>query len=131
MLDKIDHIGIAVENLEEAIENYRALFGIEPDFREEVSGQKVTTAGFKVGEAVVEFLEPTAVDSPIAEFVNNNGSALHHIAYRVENLERTLSELKRKNILLIDETPRIGAGGKKIAFIHPKSTNGILIELCE
>ena len=131
MLDKIDHIGIAVENLDEAVENYKMIFGVDPSFLEDVADQKVKTAGFIVGNSTIEFLQAADNDSPIAKYVNKNGSGIHHIAYRVENLEQTLSELKKKNVRLIDEVPRMGANGKKIAFIHPKSTNGVLVELCE
>ena len=131
MLTKIDHIGIAVEDLNEAIETYKLIFGINPVFVEIVEEQKVKTAGFKVGDLTVEFLQAIESDSPVAKYVAKKGSGIHHIAYRVENLQQTLDELKKKNIRLIDEQPRNGAEGKKIAFIHPKSTNGILIELCE
>jgi methylmalonyl-CoA epimerase len=131
VLDKIDHIGIAVENLDEAVENYKMIFGVDPSFLEDVADQKVKTAGFIVGNSTIEFLQAADNDSPIAKYVNKNGSGIHHIAYRVENLEQTLSELKKKNVRLIDEVPRMGANGKKIAFIHPKSTNGVLVELCE
>ena len=131
MLQKIDHIGIAVKDLKETLENYKNLFGLEPSFVETVEDQGVRTAGFSLGESTVEFLEPTAEDSPIAKFINQRGAGIHHIAYRVENLEEVLEELEKKNVKLIDKKPRMGAEGKKIAFIHPKSTGGILIELCE
>lgn len=131
MLKKIDHIGIAVDSLTEAIENYKELFNIAPSFVETVENQRVKTAGFTVGESTVELLQATDNESPIAKFISKKGTGIHHIAYRVENLEKTLSELKEKNIILIDEKPRQGANGKKIAFIHPKSTGGVLIELCE
>lgn len=131
MLNKIDHIGIAVEDLNEAIETYKIIFGIKPDFVETVIDQKVKTAIFNIGESTIEFLQATDSDSPVAKYMKKKGAGIHHIAYRVENLQQTLDDLKKKNIQLIDEQPRNGADGKKIAFIHPKSTNGILIELCE
>ncbi len=131
MLKKIDHIGIAVEDLSKAIENYETLFQIKPSFIERVEEQRVETAAFKIGESNVELLQATDNYSPIAKFIDKRGSGIHHIAYRVQNLEETLKELKEKGIRLIDEKPRQGAGGKKIAFIHPKSAGGVLIELCE
>ena len=131
MLKKIDHIGIAVEDLDNAIQTYNTIFNIKPSFIETVEEQRVKTAGFTVGESTVEFLQATDEESPIAKFISKKGAGIHHIAYRVENLEKTLNELKEKKIRLIDEKPRQGADGKKIAFIHPKSTGGVLIELCE
>ncbi len=131
MLKKIDHIGIAVEDLDNAIQTYNTIFNIKPSFIETVEEQRVKTAGFTVGESTVELLQATDEESPIAKFISKKGAGIHHIAYRVENLEKTLNELKEKKIRLIDEKPRQGADGKKIAFIHPKSTGGVLIELCE
>lgn len=131
MLDKIDHIGIAVPDLESVIQTYLQAFGMVPEFREEVPDQKVKVAGFKVGDSTVEYLEPMVPDSPIARYLEKKGTGIHHMAFRVENLQKSLAELKKKGFRLIDESPRDGAEGKKIAFIHPKSTNGILIELCQ
>ena len=98
---------------------------------ETVAEQKVTTAFFPVGESEVELLESTAPDGPVAKFLEKKGEGIHHVAFQVENLEAALAELKEKGIKLIDEKPRLGAGGKKIAFLHPKATNGVLVELCE
>ncbi|MBF0204430.1 MAG: methylmalonyl-CoA epimerase, partial [Desulfamplus sp.] len=98
---------------------------------ETVETQKVTTAFFPVGESEVELLESTSPDGPVAKYIEKKGEGIQHIAFRVENIEEALQELKDKGIKLIDETPRIGAGGAKIAFLHPKSTSGILVELCQ
>ena len=131
MLKKIDHIGIAVPNLDEIKYTLHEAFELLPEFEEEVTDQKVKVAGYHVGESTIEYLQPISTDSPIARFLDKKGTGIHHIAYRVENLKDTLKRLQDKGFQLIDELPRDGAEGKKIAFIHPKSTNGILIELCE
>ncbi len=131
MLKQIDHIGIAVPNLKDVAETLKEAFEMEPVFSEEVPDQKVKVIGYHVGESSIEYLEPTADDSPISRYIAKNGSGLHHIAYRVDDLEATLSKLQSKGFRLIDEKPRDGAEGKRIAFLHPKSSNGILIELCE
>ncbi len=131
MLKQIDHIGIAVPDLKAVEDTFRRVFQQEPDVRESVADQKVNVLGYHVGHATVEYLEPAADDSPIARYLEKKGSGIHHVAYRVENLAATLERLKKEGYRLIDEQPRPGAEGKKIAFIHPKSTNGILIELCE
>ncbi|MGD9489935.1 MAG: methylmalonyl-CoA epimerase [Calditrichaceae bacterium] len=131
MLKQIDHIGIAVPSLDDIIKTYKDAFEMDPVFSEIVPDQKVNVAGFHVGESTIEYLEPSAPDSPIASFLEKRGTGIHHLAFRVENLAEKLLELKAKGFRLIDETPRPGAEGKKIAFLHPKSTNGILIELCE
>jgi methylmalonyl-CoA/ethylmalonyl-CoA epimerase len=98
---------------------------------ETVAQQGVTTAFFPVGESEVELLEPTSEESPVARFLAKRGEGIHHVALRVDNIEAALAELKEKGVRLIDETPRYGAGGAKIAFIHPQATNGVLVELCE
>ncbi len=128
---KIDHLGIAVNNIEDGKKFWTDALGLEFEGSETVEEQKVTTAFFPVGESEVELLESTAPDGPIAKFLEKKGQGIHHIAFRVENIEAALSELKEKGIRLIDEKPRMGAGGAKIAFLHPKATNGILVELCE
>lgn len=130
-ITKIDHIGIAVSNLAEIRTLYADLFGLDEHFAEEVIDQKVTTVGFGIDGSNVEFLEPTADDSPISKFIEKRNNAVHHIALRVDDLDDALAELKAKGVRLIDEQPRIGAEQKRIAFIHPKSTGGILIELTE
>ena len=107
------------------------MLGLEFEGTETVAEQKVTTAFFQVGESEVELLESTAPDGPIAKYLEKKGEGIQHVAFRVENVESALKELKEKGIRLIDEKPRTGAGGAKIAFLHPKSTNGVLVELCE
>ena len=130
MFRKIDHVGIAVKNLEETIKVWEGL-GLKVDEIEEVPDQKVRTAIIHIGESRIELLEPTAEDSPIAKFIAKRGEGIHHIALGVENIEEHLKELKKKGYRLIDEKPRIGAGGAKIAFVHPKAVTGVLLELCE
>ena len=130
-MKKIDHIGIAIKSVEEAKKLYKDIFQIYPVFDEEVTDQKVRAIGIKIGESNLEYLEPTSQDSPIAKFINKRGEGLHHIAISVSNLKKILKLMKEKNIRLIDEEPRMGAEGKQIAFIHPKSMNGILVELIE
>ena len=131
MLEKIDHIGIAVKDLNIVLETLQNAFGLQPEFIENVADQKVNVAGFKIGEVIIEYLEPTSTDSPLTHFLQTRNNGIHHISYTVENIEEKLYILKEKGFRLIDEYPKIGANGKKIAFLHPKSFNGILIELCE
>ncbi len=131
MLQKIDHIGIAVADLSAIEETMREGFDLMPHIRETVADQKVRVLGYHVGDATIEYLQPTAPDSPIQKYLDKKGTGIHHIAYRVDNLQETLNTLKERGFRLIDEQPRDGAEGKKIAFMHPKSSNGILIELCE
>jgi methylmalonyl-CoA/ethylmalonyl-CoA epimerase len=131
MVTKIDHIGIAVKNLDEALKFYEEILGIKCVGTEVVEEQKVKTAFLPIGDTEVELLEATDEDSPIAKFIEKRGEGIQHIAYRVDNIEKALEEVKAKGIRLIDEKPRKGAGGAKIAFLHPKSTYGVLIELCE
>ena len=128
---KIDHLGIAVKSIDEGKNFWTDALGLEFEGSETVAEQKVTTAFFPVGESEVELLESTAPDGPIAKYLEKKGEGIQHVAFRVENIEAALNELKEKGIRLIDEKPRIGAGGAKIAFLHPKSTNGVLVELCE
>jgi methylmalonyl-CoA/ethylmalonyl-CoA epimerase len=127
---KMDHIGIAVKNLAERSTFYE-LLGIKSTAMEEVAEQKVRVAFFPVGDSEVELLESTAPDGPIARYIEKNGEGIQHVALRVDNLEAALAELKAQGIRLIDEKPRYGAGGAKIAFIHPQATGGVLLELCE
>jgi len=128
---KIDHLGIAVNSIEAGKKFWTDVLGLKFEGSETVAEQKVTTAFFPVGESEVELLESTAPDGPVAKYIEKKGEGIQHIAFRVENIEEALAELKEKGIRLIDEKPRTGAGGAKIAFLHPKSTNGILVELCE
>ena len=127
---KIDHIGIAVKNLSESSKLYE-LLGIKSTGTEEVAEQKVKVAFFPVGDSEVELLESTAPDGPIARHIEKNGEGMQHIALRVDDLDAALAELQAKGVRLIDEKPRYGAGGARIAFVHPKSTGGILLELSE
>ena len=128
---KIDHLGIAVHSIEEAKKLFQDTLGLKFEGSETVAEQKVTTAFFPVGDSEVELLESTAPDGPIAKYLEKRGEGIQHIAFRVENIEEALAELKEKGIRLIDEKPRLGAGGAKIAFLHPKSTHGVLIEISE
>ncbi|MFZ5652113.1 MAG: methylmalonyl-CoA epimerase [Bacillota bacterium] len=131
MIKKIDHIGIAVKDLNEAVKLYEGLLGLKVTEIEEVAEQKVRVAFLPTGDSEVELLESTTPDGPIARFIEKNGEGIQHIAFRVDNLEEKLAELKEKGVRLIDEKPRRGAGGAMIAFLHPKSTFGTLVELCE
>lgn len=133
MVLKIDHLGIAVTNLEEAAKTYEILLQKKPSGVEVVEDQKVKTVFFDVGESHFELLEATSHDSPVAKFIEKNGGrgGLHHVAVAVENIEDVLKELSAKGVQLIDKEPRIGANNKKIAFVHPKSAGGVLLELCE
>jgi methylmalonyl-CoA/ethylmalonyl-CoA epimerase len=128
---KIDHIGIAVNSIDDGKNFWSDILGLEFEGDETVEAQKVKTAFFPVGESEVELLESTASDGPIAKFIEKKGQGIQHIAFRVENIESALAELKEKGVRLIDETPRKGAGGAKIAFLHPKATSGVLVELSE
>ncbi|MEI6125991.1 MAG: methylmalonyl-CoA epimerase [Pseudomonadota bacterium] len=128
---KIDHIGIAVSSINEKKNFWTEVLGLELTGTETVETQKVTTAFLPVGESEVELLESTAPDGPIGKFIEKKGEGIQHIAFRVANIEEALAELKAKGIQLIDEKPRRGAGGAMIAFLHPKATNGILVELSQ
>jgi methylmalonyl-CoA/ethylmalonyl-CoA epimerase len=128
---KVDHIGVAVKSIEESKKLYQDLLGLTHAGSETVAEQKVTTAFFPVGDTEVELLESTMPDGPIAKYLEKRGEGVQHVAFRVENIEEALAELKAKGVQLIDEKPRRGAGGAKIAFLHPKSTFGVLVELCE
>lgn len=127
---KIEHIGIAVKSLDSAIPFYENLLGIKCYAIEEVADQKVKTAFFQVGETKIELLESTDPEGPIGKFIENKGEGFHHIAFAVDNLNESLTELS-ENIRLIDKEGRKGAEGMQIGFLHPKSTGGILTELCE
>jgi methylmalonyl-CoA epimerase len=130
MLKKIDHIGIAVHSIDDARKFYENSLGLTCERIEEVADQKVRTAFFTLGETHIELLEPTAADSPIAVFLGKRGEGVHHIAYLSDGLEEQLQQVKKQGGSLINEHPVNGAGGKKIAFLHPKSTHGVLTELC-
>lgn len=128
---KIDHLGIAVNSIDEGKTFWSDVLGLPFEGDETVEAQKVTTAFFPVGESEVELLESTAPDGPVAKYIEKRGEGIQHVAFRVENIEEALAELKEKGVKLIDQEPRIGAGGAKIAFLHPKATKGVLVELCE
>ena len=127
----IEHIGIAVNNLQSAVAFYEKVLGLECYKTEEVPDQKVRTAFFRVGLTKIELLESTDPEGPIGRFIEKRGEGLHHIAFAVENIEERLAEASDNGISLIDNVPRKGAEGLDIAFLHPKSTAGVLIEFCE
>lgn len=131
MTKKINHIGIAVRNLEASLPFYRDILGMNFEGTEEVAEQKVRVAFLQVGESRIELLEPTAPDSPVARFLEKNGEGIHHLAYEVEDIDVALADLKQKGVRLIDELPRLGAHGAKIAFVHPRASGGVLTELCQ
>lgn len=128
---KIEHIGIATRSLDESVEFWRGALGLEVVETEEVEEQKVRVAMLPLGESRVELLEPTSADSPIAKFLEKRGPGIHHIAVRVTDIRARLKSLKEQGVRLIDEAPRRGAGGSLVAFIHPSSANGVLVELVE
>ena len=128
---KIDHLGIAVNSIDDGKDFWSGVLGLHFEGAETVAEQKVTTAFFPVGESEVELLESTAPDGPVAKYIEKRGQGIQHVAFRVENIEEALAELKQKGVKLIDQEPRIGAGGAKIAFLHPKATAGVLVELCQ
>ena len=126
----IEHIGIAVKNLNESIKFYEDILGLKCYSIEEVADQKVKTAFFQVGQTKIELLESTEPDGPIGKFIDKKGEGIHHIAYSVTDLPAALEHAKTQEVKLIDEKPRKGAEGLNIAFLHPKSTNGVLTEFC-
>lgn len=131
MLSKINHIGVAVTSLDEAVPFYRDNLGMAFTGTEEVAEQKVRVAFFQIGETKIELLEPTAEDSPIAKFLEKNGNGIHHIAYEVDDIEAAIAKLLADGARMIDSSPRTGAHGARIAFVHPKSSGGVLTELCQ
>lgn len=131
MTSKINHVGIAVKSLAASIPFYRDVLGMVFEGTEEVAEQKVRVAFLAIGESRVELLEPTDEDSPVARFLERNGEGVHHLAYQVEDLAGALARLKVQGVRLVDESPRRGAHGTQIAFLHPKASGGVLTELCE
>ncbi|MCE5256765.1 MAG: methylmalonyl-CoA epimerase [Spirochaetaceae bacterium] len=127
----LDHIGIAVEKIDASLPVWEGILGLPLHGIEEVAEQKVKTAFIPMGESEIELLETTDPEGPIGKFLVAKGQGVHHLAFRVANIDEALAELKAKGVRLIDETPRYGAGGARIAFIHPKATGGVLVELCE
>lgn len=130
-ISHIEHIGIAVNKLEEAIPYYENILGLKCYAIEEVKDQRVRTAFFMVGSTKIELLEPTDPDGPIGKFIKKRGEGIHHIAYAVKGIENAISELETKGVQMIDKAPRKGAEGLHIAFLHPKSSGGVLTEICE
>lgn len=128
---KVDHIGVAVKSIDNAAKFWEGVLGLTIVAREEVAAQKVITAFIPCGDSEVELLESTAEDGPIAKFIESKGEGIQHIALRVDNIVEALAELKEQGVRLIDEAPRGGAGGAQIAFLHPKATGGVLLELCQ
>jgi methylmalonyl-CoA/ethylmalonyl-CoA epimerase len=130
MLQKIDHLGIAVRSIAEARKFYEEILGLPCEGEETVESQKVKTAFFAVGEIHIELLEPTSEESPIAKFLKKNGEGIHHVAYKTDNIEDQIKQAQEGGCRLIHETPIEGAGGKLVAFLHPKSSHGVLTEFC-
>jgi methylmalonyl-CoA/ethylmalonyl-CoA epimerase len=130
-ISHIEHLGIAVRSLEESIPYYEKVLGLKCYNIEEVADQKVRTAFFKVGDTKIELLEPMNEESTIAKFIENRGEGVHHVAFAVNGIEESLAEVEAAGVRLIDKTPRTGAEGMTIAFLHPKSTGGVLTEFCE
>lgn len=128
---KLDHIAIAVKNITERLSIWQGLFGLTLKMVKDVPDQKVKVAVLDLGETKIELLEPLEENSPISKFIENKGEGLHHLCFEVEDIEGMLLEMKKQGVKLIDEVPRVGASGKKIAFIHPKDMGGVLIELSE
>jgi methylmalonyl-CoA/ethylmalonyl-CoA epimerase len=131
MIKKVDHIGIAVKSLENTLPFYTDVLRLSLLGVEEVESQKVKVAFLKAGETKIELLEPTSEESPIAGFIAKRGEGIHHVAFGVASIEERIAEMKDQGIRMIDDQPRIGAGGAQIAFMHPKSAAGVLVELCE
>lgn len=131
MIKQIDHIGIAVADLDKQMKFYSEVLGLTCAGIEEIEDQNVKVALFPVGEIRIELLQPTSANSPIAKFLEKRGEGIHHIAYLVTDLEHDLQRLEEQQVQLIEPQVRIGAGGHKIAFLHPKSTFGVLVEMCE
>jgi methylmalonyl-CoA/ethylmalonyl-CoA epimerase len=130
MINHIDHLGIAVRSLDETVPVYEKALGLRCEHREEVPSQKVRTAFFNVGGVHLELLEPTSPESPIAKFLTDRGEGIHHIAFRTDDITAQLAQAAGAGVRLIHEKPFEGAAGKLVAFLHPKSTHGVLTELC-
>src|SRR5690554_901836 len=130
-MEKIEHIGIAVKNIAEANKVYEALLGVAPYKSEKVESEGVETSFFKIGESKIELLEATNPTSPIAKFIEKRGEGIHHIAFSVEDIKSEMARLQENGFLLLNELPKKGADNKLVAFLHPKSTTGVLVELCQ
>lgn len=127
----IDHVGIAVLSLDEAVEHYRKTLGVEPHHSETIEEQGVREVLFRAGTSFIQLLEPLGFDTPVGRFIERKGPGVHHIGYRVSSVEQTLAHLKNEGVPLVDEIPRIGSMGNTIAFVHPKGFDGVLVELVE
>ena len=130
-MKKIEHIGIAVKSIENANKIYTSLFGYSPYKTEEVKSEGVKTSFFMTGDNKIELLEATNPDSPIAKFIEKKGEGIHHIAFAVDDIESEILRLKKEGFIVLNETPKKGADNKLVAFLHPKSTQGVLVELCQ
>ncbi len=131
MLDRIYHLGYAVEDIEAASRFYRENFGVEPTAPEVVEGEGMIAAMIRVGDSMIELMQPSRPDSPVGRFLERNGEGFHHVAYLVEDLEAILEKLRGNGVELVDEEPRVGVGGTRVVFIHPKGAFGVLTELVE
>lgn len=131
MLTEVDHVGIAVDDLDAAVERYRRSFGLEPTHREVVQGQGVEEVLFPVGSSYVQLLRPLAADTPVGRFLASRGPGIHHVAYRVDDVAAALERLRAEGVRLVDETPRPGSRGTTIAFVHPQDMGGVLVELVQ
>jgi methylmalonyl-CoA/ethylmalonyl-CoA epimerase len=131
MMNKIEHIGIAVKDLEAANEIYTKLFNTPPYKTETVESENVSTSFFKVGESKIELLEATHPESAIAKFIERKGEGIHHIAYAVDDIKAEMERMKAEGFIVLNDAPKIGADNKLVCFLHPKSTNGVLVELCQ
>lgn len=130
-MKKIEHIGIAVKSIENANQIYTSLLGASPYKMEEVKSEGVKTSFFKIGNSKIELLEAINPDSPIAKFIEKRGEGVHHIAFAVDDIQSEIARLKKEGFIVLNETPKKGADNKLVAFLHPKSTEGVLVELCQ
>lgn len=131
MYKRLTHIGVAVNDLAASSELFGKLFNMQPGHTEEVAEQRVRVAFFNIGESGIELLEPTSIESPIAKFIQKRGEGVHHLSFEVGDIDAEIARLKGEGFTMIDETPRLGAEGYRIAFLHPKSTNGVLVEISQ
>jgi methylmalonyl-CoA epimerase len=131
MLTRIDHVGIAVDDLEEAVERYRRTLGVEPSHRERVDSQGVEEVLFPVGDSFIQLVSPLAPDTPVGRFLTRRGPGLHHVGYRVDDVGGALRHLRSEGVRLVDEEPRPGSRGTTVAFVHPEGMGGVLVELVQ
>ena len=131
LIKGLHHVGVAVSNLDEALKTYKSTLGLEPTFVKEVKDQKIRVASFKVGDSSIELFEPTDPTSTVASFLAKRGEGIHHVALAVDDIRASLDAVQKAGGNVIDKEPRVGAEGQLIAFLHPKSTRGTLVELCE